>query len=456
MLSKGKQPVFLLVFACLLAWVAPSVAMAAGNKCGGYDVAVANVEDSLLIRDVSDTKGAVIGYLPAAAGVLVRDMDEAWTKVQSGGVTGYVKTEFLAFGEQADALKSVYGVAGAVASWDGVKVFADYTDTTSVIGMIDAGEGYAVLGSTANWVEVQLSDGSVGYLAAEDVQMTTVLDTAVPMDATFQMPAEEMADGDGSGGTGDGSDAIDGSDGYYDGTDGTGSSGDGSGYWDDSADSGYASGSGYESGYWDGGTDSGYASDSGYGNDGYYDGTDGTGSSGDGSGYWDGGTNSGYASGSGYESSYWDGSTDSGYASSSGDGSDSYDGGTGDASGSGGSSSGGVAYAGTTQSDLDLLAALIYCEAGNQSAEGKVAVGQVVLNRVGDSNFADNIHDVIYQSGQFTPASTGWLDQVIGNAPQDCYDAAQAALNGEGTVGGSLYFNGGTGQGLQIGDHQFY
>ena len=33
-------------------------------------------------------------------------------------------------------------------------------------------------------------------------------------------------------------------------------------------------------------------------------------------------------------------------------------------------------------SDLNLLAAIIYCEAGNQSREGKVAVGAVVLNRV--------------------------------------------------------------------------
>ena len=59
--------------------------------------------------------------------------------------------------------------------------------------------------------------------------------------------------------------------------------------------------------------------------------------------------------------------------------------------------------------DLNLLAAIIYCEAGNQSREGKVAVGAVVLNRVASSSFPNSIHDVVYQSGQFTPASSGAL-----------------------------------------------
>ena len=108
-------------------------------------------------------------------------------------------------------------------------------------------------------------------------------------------------------------------------------------------------------------------------------------------------------------------------------------------------------------SDLDLLAALIYCEAGNQSREGMVAVGAVVMNRVASSSFPNSISEVIYQSGQFTPASSGTLSQALANGvPSSCYEAAQAAMNGENPVGDALYFNAGSGQGMQIGDHQFY
>lgn len=107
--------------------------------------------------------------------------------------------------------------------------------------------------------------------------------------------------------------------------------------------------------------------------------------------------------------------------------------------------------------DVSLLAALIYCEAGNQSREGKVAVGAVVLHRVASSSFANTISGVIYQSGQFTPAYSGALSGALANGvPGDCYEAAQAALNGEDPVPGALYFNTGSGRGIKIGDHQFY
>ena len=110
-----------------------------------------------------------------------------------------------------------------------------------------------------------------------------------------------------------------------------------------------------------------------------------------------------------------------------------------------------------SSSDLNLLAALIYCEAGNQSREGKVAVGAVVMNRIASGSFPSTVSDVIYQSGQFHPAITGWLGQVLASgAPSNCYEAAQAALNGENPVPGALYFNTSAGRGSKIGDHWFY
>ena len=114
-----------------------------------------------------------------------------------------------------------------------------------------------------------------------------------------------------------------------------------------------------------------------------------------------------------------------------------------------------AASAGTD--DAALLASLIYCEAGNQSYEGMVAVGAVVMNRVNDSSYPDTVSDVIYQSGQFTPASSGSLSSALENGvPSTCYDAANAALSGQDPTGGAMYFNTGSGSGTQIGDHQFY
>lgn len=110
--------------------------------------------------------------------------------------------------------------------------------------------------------------------------------------------------------------------------------------------------------------------------------------------------------------------------------------------------------------ELLLLAALIYCEAGGESYEGKLAVGAVVCNRIRSSSYADTLQGVIYASGQFTPAMSGKVDRVMaaGNIPQSCYDAAIEALGGYTNVGDCLYFrrNNGTRQGIVIGNHVFY
>ncbi len=107
-------------------------------------------------------------------------------------------------------------------------------------------------------------------------------------------------------------------------------------------------------------------------------------------------------------------------------------------------------------SDLVLIAALIYCEAGNQPYEGKVAVGAVVLNRVRSGRFPNSVESVVYQRGQFTPAMTGKLARVISSnrIPSACYEAAQDALNGANPVGSAMFFNTRSGS-FKLGDHYF-
>ena len=104
-----------------------------------------------------------------------------------------------------------------------------------------------------------------------------------------------------------------------------------------------------------------------------------------------------------------------------------------------------------------LLAAIIYCEAGNQPYEGQIAVGAVIMNRVKSSAYPNTIEGVIYQSGQFGPAATGWLDQVrnSGSYTQSCMQAAVDALNGVNPIGGCLYFDQG-GCGTKISAHYFH
>lgn len=109
--------------------------------------------------------------------------------------------------------------------------------------------------------------------------------------------------------------------------------------------------------------------------------------------------------------------------------------------------------------DLTLLAALIYCEAGNQPEEGKIAVGAVVMNRLNCGSYPDTLRGVIGASGQFSPVASGFLAKVLSKnkVPPSCYDAAARAMAGESPVGSAMHFRrAGKHDGLVIGDHVFW
>lgn len=128
---------------------------------------------------------------------------------------------------------------------------------------------------------------------------------------------------------------------------------------------------------------------------------------------------------------------------------------------SSGGSSGGGSPSGASQSsgsDAAMLAAIIQCEAGGESYEGKLAVGSVVLNRVRSSHFPNTIAGVIYQGGQFSPVASGRFASVLAaGANASCRQAAGEVLGGNITIG-ALYFrrNNGSIPGTVIGNHVFY
>ena len=116
-----------------------------------------------------------------------------------------------------------------------------------------------------------------------------------------------------------------------------------------------------------------------------------------------------------------------------------------------------AAVAQLQEADKELLASIIFCEAGNQPYEGQVAVGAVIMNRVKSAVYPNSISEVVYQSGQFGPAMTGWLDSVrysAGYTPS-AMQAAIDAMSGSNPIGDCLYFDQG-GMGYQLGDHYFH
>ncbi len=86
------------------------------------------------------------------------------------------------------------------------------------------------------------------------------------------------------------------------------------------------------------------------------------------------------------------------------------------------------------------LARIIHAEAQGEPMEGKILVGNVVLNRRRHADFPDSIYGVIFDSKygiQFTPAATG----TVYNTPShESVVAAKICLDGYSLSDSALYF----------------
>ncbi len=86
------------------------------------------------------------------------------------------------------------------------------------------------------------------------------------------------------------------------------------------------------------------------------------------------------------------------------------------------------------------LSRIISAESQGEPLLGKLAVGNVILNRVDHADFPSTIYDVIFDSrwgGQFEPVRNG---SVYNTPTLESVTAAKLVLEGAEVVGDSLYF----------------
>ena len=84
------------------------------------------------------------------------------------------------------------------------------------------------------------------------------------------------------------------------------------------------------------------------------------------------------------------------------------------------------------------LSHIIFAESGNQPLNGKIGVGNVILNRVKSTLFPNTIYEVIFQKNQFTPASSG---SIYKEPNSESVIAAKLCLDGAVVLPNALWFN---------------
>jgi len=93
-----------------------------------------------------------------------------------------------------------------------------------------------------------------------------------------------------------------------------------------------------------------------------------------------------------------------------------------------------------SEEDLYWLSRIINAESLNQPLEGKIAVGNVVLNRVADESCPDTIYDVIFDKKYGVQFSVTTNGTIYMDPSEESIIAAKICLEGYSVVGDSIYF----------------
>ena len=108
-------------------------------------------------------------------------------------------------------------------------------------------------------------------------------------------------------------------------------------------------------------------------------------------------------------------------------------------------------YAEVDYDDMLLLAQVIHTEAGSSwlPDEWRLAVGEVVLNRVASPEFPNTLEEVVYQPGQYSAANRSWFDTLV--PFRSSVEAAFRLLSGERVLNDpSVVFQSGAKQGSGV------
>lgn len=157
-----------------------TTAEAVDTTIAGYtNLGIAHVENYLNVRESAGEDGKLIGKMNKNAGCEILGVEGEWTKIKSGKVEGYVKSEYLYTGEEAKQVAAeAITLMATVTNTQSLRVRTGPSMDSSTVDLIPLGEKLEVLEDMGEWIKVTF-DSDEGYISAEYVEISEELETAV-------------------------------------------------------------------------------------------------------------------------------------------------------------------------------------------------------------------------------------------------------------------------------------
>nr|WP_243015912.1 MULTISPECIES: SH3 domain-containing protein [unclassified Clostridium] len=142
------------------------------------NLGIAEVSGYLNVRKTPESFGEVVGKLPKGGACEILDTStEGWYKISSGGVTGYVSSQYVYTGDEAKKLAAENVAERAVIDADKLNVRSEPKAEADVVDQVFKNERYDIKSQQDGWI--QISDG---YISADYVTVKYALDEAIKQD----------------------------------------------------------------------------------------------------------------------------------------------------------------------------------------------------------------------------------------------------------------------------------
>lgn len=139
--------------------------------------------DYVNIRKTPSTEGKILGKLYEGSAAKILKEKDGWTQIESGSVTGYIKSEYLATGAKAEKLASKYGTYYAKVKPGTItlNVRKKPNTTCTILTQIPEDESFEVVSIGTNWVKISI-DGDKGWVAKEFVNLHAKFKKAISIE----------------------------------------------------------------------------------------------------------------------------------------------------------------------------------------------------------------------------------------------------------------------------------
>lgn len=154
---------------------------------------IANVEETLNIRKAPSTDAEFAGSMKRGAIAKVEGTEGEWTKIKSGDVEGYVLTQYILTGEDAEKLAKDYVTLRGTVLKDGVNIRKKESTDADILTVLDKDDTITVLEEPESKEQEKKEEPSQTVIAESDTEEKSGADTENTAEASTEETASKAS-----------------------------------------------------------------------------------------------------------------------------------------------------------------------------------------------------------------------------------------------------------------------